>query len=670
MQPYDPGILFGLIAFSKQLLDAEQLLDIYLLWSRLDRLPLMQVIIDRCEFSTETIQMLESQVDSILSNNADLTDNTVTDKQDIVPLDTMFDTVLADQNNADDVRDAVDLKLKQNPPILREQLTIKGLHSTGGMGQVWIAYDEILKREIALKELKSSMSGSIQNRERFFREAQLTGELDHPGVVPVYQYSANDHTRQFYYTMRFIRGQTLARKIHEYHENCKSTDEKGVTADLIRLLNQFVSICQTIAYAHSRHIIHRDLKSDNVVLGNFGEVIVLDWGLAKKINNPLPDCSDDGLTSPLEKAEELSLSATMHGEKLGTPAYMAPEQAAGKNDQIDFRTDVYCLSAILYEILTGEPPFVGHSIVEVLDHVIHDAPLNPSKRVAGIPVELEQICLIGLSKKPSKRQQTVLELADQVQTWISDRAERKRTEQERERFFNLSLDLLAILDAQGNLSQTNLAWETLLGWGVSDLESMTVWDILPQEDHQQLTTDLEHILAGDSLTAAEYRCLSKDGSFRWVQWNASLIAGESSIYLVGRDITQRKQAERTFHELLESAPDGMVVVNKSGHIVLVNTQLERIFQFSREELLGYSINVLVPKQFRFGHSINVTRFFESPDFRPMGSGLNLKGQRKSGEVFPVEISLSPVRTDQGLLVSAAVRDLSHRNSEKIGFELG
>jgi PAS domain S-box-containing protein len=284
--------------------------------------------------------------------------------------------------------------------------------------------------------------------------------------------------------------------------------------------------------------------------------------------------------------------------------------------------------------------------------------------VRGIAPELERCCLQGLSKDRDDRQQSAIELANQVQGWVSDRAERKRTEQERERFFSLSLDLLAILDTHGNLTQTNPAWKTILGWSDVEIKAMTVWEILHSESHVQLGQDLERILAGKSLTAVEHRCLCKDGSYRWVLWNASLIAGEAAIYLVGRDITERKQTEQTFQELLESAPDAMVVINKSGQIVLVNTQLERLFQFKREEMLGQPIEILVPEEHRANHPSHVASFLASPDFRPMASGLNLRGRRKDGSTFAAEISLSPVRTEQGLLVSAAVRDRSLRDVER------
>lgn len=255
-------------------------------------------------------------------------------------------------------------------------------------------------------------------------------------------------------------------------------------------------------------------------------------------------------------------------------------------------------------------------------------------------------------------------LADQIQSWVAERAQRKRTEQERERFFNLSLELLAILDARGNLSQTNPAWESVLDWTADELLGKPVWELIATDDHARALKNHERILANESLIEVEYRCLHKDGSHRWILWNAKLIPGESSIYLVGRDITERKRAEQTFQDLLESAPNAMVVVNEFGTIVLVNAQIERLFGYQRQELLGGPIEALVPKQFRANHPRNVASFIANPSVRPMASGLELIGERKDGSVFPVEISLSPVTTEQGLLVSCAVRDITARNKEQ------
>ncbi|MBA4189614.1 MAG: hypothetical protein C0467_16640 [Planctomycetaceae bacterium] len=556
-----------------------------------------------------------------------------------------------------------------SPPFQdNNRLTLLGLLSTGGIGQVWKARDQVFGRIVALKELKPDMAHSPGLQERFVREARITGQLEHPGIVPVYDFNPGDAENRCYYTMRFVKGRTLTEVIREYHKE-RST---GGTGRFVPLLQDFVSICNTVAYAHSRGVIHRDLKGDNIIVGDFGEVVVLDWGIAKQLAEPVPDPTGPpyrgetlGYTEQPDTDPTAPPSATMYGERLGTPAYMAPEQATGQIDLIDARTDVYGLAAILYEVLVGEPPFWGTSIVDVIHKVIHAAPVPPRERVSAVPAELEEICLRGLAKDRNARPASVAELGSRVQGWISERAERKRTEQERERFFNLSLDLLAILDREGRLTQTNPAWLSILGWPPEELHGREVSDFVHPVDRRRMALALERILTGDSATEVELRCVGRDGSYRWVHWNATLMGGEVAVYAVGRDVSERKQAEETFRGLLESAPDPMVVVNSAGVIVLVNTQMERLFGYTREEVLGQPIEVYIPEVYRADHVRKVAAYVAAPSFRPMGGGVGveLTGQHKDGHVFPVEISLSPVRTEQGLLISCAIRAANTKHEE-------
>lgn len=668
----DRNLLFGLIAMQSDLIEMRQFVDACTLWGSRKDSALADILIEQGWLQPEDRQ----HVDYLLKRRLEKSGGDPKKSLSGIPSDVK---VALESIGDQDVRESLSTVRPHDriTPTLQispastpaDRLTRRSLHSTGGIGHVWLAYDKILDREIALKELKADQADSEINRHRFFREAQITAQLTHPGTVPVYDYGEEDG--RSYYTMKFVRGRTLATIIAEYHEWRREQDTSGATSRLVPLLNQFVSICNTVAFAHSRQIIHRDLKSENVIIGDFGEVIVLDWGLAKRLEEaepepvaPPPDADQLANTIIEEDRSAARSSHTMQGDKLGTPAYMSPEQARGEISMLDERTDIYGLAAILYEILVGDPPFIGKSIVQVLDRVIHDTPQPPGERVDGIPRELEQICLRGLSKKREERQQSAAELAGEIQTWIAERADRKRTEQERERFFNLSLDLLAILDAAGRLSQTNPAWESLLGWPEPELQGKPVWDLIDPDDHTRARRNHERILSGESLTEVEYRCLSRDGSHRWILWNAKLIPGESSIYLVGRDITERKRIEQTFQDLLESAPDAMVVVNDSGTVVLVNAQLETLFGYQREELLGGPIEKLVPQQFRPEHPEKVAGFIAAPTVRPMAAGLELLGERKDGTIIPVEISLSPVETEQGLLVSCAVRNIEQRQKEQ------
>lgn len=667
----DHNLLFGLIAMQSDLISMRQFVDVCTLWGSRKDSSLADILIEQGWLIEDDRDHIEYLLKRRLKKSGGDVRKSLSSMPDSLrsALESLGDEDIQSTLSGVSQEPRITTAIQISPSdIPEDRITRRGLHSSGGIGHVWLAHDKVLDREIALKELKADQAHSEINRQRFFREARITAQLTHPGTVPVYDFV--DDGKRSYYTMKFVRGRTFSEEIQNYHKWRIKENQTGVTSRLLHLLNQFVSICNTIAYAHSKQIIHRDLKTENVIVGDFGEVAVLDWGLAKHLEEmeSVTDliASDYAATIVSNPDESITSSQTMQGEKLGTPAYMSPEQARGEIGMVDKRSDVYGLAAMLYEILVGEPPFLGNSIVAVLERVIHDKPQPPSESVDGLPRELEQICLRGLFKKCEDRQQSAIEIGDEIQAWIAERAERKRTEQERERFFNLSLDLLAILDAGGRLSLTNPAWESVLGWTTEELQGMSVWELIQPSEHPRAKRNHERILSGESLTAIEYKCRHKDGSHNsiWILWNAKLIPGESSIYLVGRDITERKRTEQTFHDLLESAPDAMVVVNESGTIVLVNAQLEKLFGYDRSELLGKQIESLVPEQFRAEHPQKVAGFIKQPSARPMASGLNLLAERRDGEIFPVEISLSPVKTEQGMLVSCAVRDITLRMKEQ------
>ncbi|MCI0464316.1 MAG: serine/threonine protein kinase, partial [Gemmataceae bacterium] len=290
--------------------------------------------------------------------------------------------------------------------------TLVRLQAIGGIGRVWVARDLDLDREVALKELRPEKVEDATLGERFLREARITGQLQHPGIVPVYELvpGAGDE-QQPYYTMRFVQGRTLTEAAREYHEKQKTS-----SFNLLALLNAFVSVCHTVAYAHSRGVIHRDLKGQNVVLGDFGEVIVLDWGFAKVLG----DAEEPAHGAPAWEDAELDADHTLAGQVLGTPAYMAPEQAAGHLDQIDQRTDVYGLGAILYEILTGQPPFQGDDTQEVLRKVREEEPVRPRQLGAWVPPPLEDVCLRALARQPAERYACAAELAHAIRQWLAD----------------------------------------------------------------------------------------------------------------------------------------------------------------------------------------------------------------------------------------------------------
>jgi tetratricopeptide (TPR) repeat protein/tRNA A-37 threonylcarbamoyl transferase component Bud32 len=299
-------------------------------------------------------------------------------------------------------------------PTSSDRYTLSRLHATGGIGRVWLARDLGLGRDVALKELRPERADQPALWARFLREAQVTGQLEHPGIVPVYEVGRHPDEQPFY-TMRFVRGRTFAEAAQAYHQR-RSRGAAG-RLELRELLSAFVGVCNAVAYAHSRGVLHRDLKPQNVVLGDYGEVIVLDWGLAKLTTAAEGEAADQ---APVALGGEGSRDETVAGQVLGTPAYMAPEQAEGRLDLLDGRTDVHGLGAVLYEVLCGCPPFGGADTTAVLRQVVHEAPVPPRSVVPGTPPALEAVCLKTLAKRPAERYASVKELAQEVQRYLAD----------------------------------------------------------------------------------------------------------------------------------------------------------------------------------------------------------------------------------------------------------
>lgn len=299
----------------------------------------------------------------------------------------------------------------------RGPFTILRRHARGGLGQVSVARDETMGRLVALKEIRPDYAGDAHLRQRFLTEAAITGSLQHPGIVPIYAL-ARDGDGTPYYAMRFIEGQTLAEAIADYHQ------QPSPIAFRI-LLKRFIDVCQTIAYAHSQAIIHRDLKPANVMVGDFGETLVLDWGLAKKgIEGTRSASGEVSLPSPEAHGSQapaaLNTSLTQAGQVLGTPAYMAPEQAEGRADLIGPATDIFALGAILYHILTGEAPYHGGDAAAILIQARQARPPAPAQIQRGVPRALECICRKSMARNFDERYASAADLARDVERWLAD----------------------------------------------------------------------------------------------------------------------------------------------------------------------------------------------------------------------------------------------------------
>jgi eukaryotic-like serine/threonine-protein kinase len=341
-----------------------------------------------------------------------------------------------------------------------ERFRVVRLHARGGLGEVWMAEDADLGREVALKEIRPRHADQPQSRARFVQEAEITGRLEHPGIVPVYALGHHGDGRP-YYVMRFIRGRSLQQAIDRHHQAQRAVP--GVTVDGRRhdstrdevaeppagdaaeslpgaeagssseagasgpsaerptrrqLLTRFVAACEAVAYAHSRGVLHRDLKPDNIMLGPYGETLVVDWGLAKADGQaPLPPAGD----APLESLLKVSSGTpTQLGSALGTPGYMSPEQARGEIDRLTPATDVYSLGATLYCILCGVPPCLGNDLGEVLQQTISGVWTAPRQVDASIARPLDAICQRALAVEPGDRYATASDLAADIQRYLDD----------------------------------------------------------------------------------------------------------------------------------------------------------------------------------------------------------------------------------------------------------
>jgi tetratricopeptide (TPR) repeat protein/tRNA A-37 threonylcarbamoyl transferase component Bud32 len=291
-------------------------------------------------------------------------------------------------------------------------------HAKGGLGEVFVAQDQELHRQVALKEIHKEQAHDPHSRARFLLEAEITGRLEHPGIVPVYGLGCYPDGRPFY-AMRFVKGDNLKEAIRRFHAADQPGRDPTERSLAFRdLLGRFVDVCQAVAYAHSRGVLHRDLKPGNVMLGKYGETLLVDWGLAKPVGRP--ESASPGDEATLRPSSGSGVAATVAGTALGTPAYMSPEQAAGRLEEVGPASDIYGLGATLYALLTGQAPFPGSDKGEVLRQVQRGDVVPPRQVKPTTPAALEAVCLQAMAQRPEDRYRTALELAADIEHWLAD----------------------------------------------------------------------------------------------------------------------------------------------------------------------------------------------------------------------------------------------------------
>jgi len=448
----------------------------------------------------------------------------------------------------------------------------------GGMGIVYEAWDVCLERPVAIKSLVVRGDRPVQLR-RFLREAKIASRLNHPGIMAVHEFGVTDGGRA-YMVMRLLRGQTL-REILD--------SQADAADDQPRLLAAFLQACQAVAAAHDAGVIHRDLKPANIMVGEYSLVTVMDWGLAKVLDEP-----EQAEDRPSARSEDPL--HTVCGTLFGTPGYLAPEQARGETDRIDRRSDVFALGCILCEILTGSPPFKSDCPGEAWRRAAAGNVLEALERLrrSGGPEPLVRLTSRCLAVDPDGRPADAGAVVNDLVAYLE--SGQRRAEQQLIRFFDLSIDLFCLASLDGYFRRVNENFHRLLGYTETELLSRRFLDFVHPDDQAGTLAEMARLSLGETTLRFRNRYLRASGEAVWLEWNARAIPEEGVIYAVARDVTEQvlleadlEQSRRDIEDFMENANVPLHRVDGDGIIVWANrTELE-FLGYRREDYIGQPI---------------------------------------------------------------------------------
>ncbi len=403
-------------------------------------------------------------------------------------------------------------------PALNTKYEVVEEIGRGGVGVVYRARDIDLDRDLALKVLLPSFVDRPGIAELFANEACIMGSLQHPGIAHVYERGLTTDGRPFH-AMKLVNGETFFSMLRS------KARTPGIKH---RLLGIFSHVCQTIAYTHSQNIVHLDLKPSNIMVGAFGEVHVMDWGLAKSISKV------DVNKSKIGWAEDGPISSDPNRVH-GTPQYMSPEQACA--GILDKQSDVFALGAILCEILTGKPLYEGESVSEVLGKAQVADLQTAFEHLDSCTSEVGLVRLVKrcLQAKPIDRPADASEVAkEMVEYGVS---ELEQVESDMTRFFELSLDLFCITNFEGYFRRINSNFSRVLGYSDRELLSRPFLDFVLEADKQNTIAEMSKLFEGQPVVRFRNRYLTADGKVVTFEWTSKSIPAENLIFAVARNVT-------------------------------------------------------------------------------------------------------------------------------------
>lgn len=510
------------------------------------------------------------------------------------------------------------------PSDLSEEpsLKLQKLLASGGLAYIFEALQAPFERSVAVKCLRPDRANA-DGPELLFREGVLTGLLDHPNIVPVYDI-AGEPSGDNGIVMKRIVGRSL-RRIRDatplFEDSTAEFDQ------LRKYLEILIDVCHALEYAHSQNVIHRDLKPQNIMVGDYGEVYLIDWGLGMYVGDGEPP---GGVG---ERTESSDLG--------GTPAYMAPEMIEGDPAELTPKTDQFLLGGVLHFIVTGESPYSGGEPRDVLDRAFQSAPKSYSE---SVPSELAAIIRRSMERDPSDRFPDIAAFRAAIEDFLEHQDSRKLV-QRAESITDELRERVSSQESEGGDREEfgeiyRLIGEARFGFQ----EALDRW-----EDNEAAKEGLQELLELGTRWTLDRQLPEAASMFLSEMFETSPELAEEV-----RELEGRVDQFRTESLFFEESPNALAVV-ENGTINYVNRRLGEMFGYEADELIGEPIEMLIPDQLHERHRDHRRNYMEAPTARPMGTDLELRGQQKDGTEFPVDVELNPVESGERTLVMASVR---------------